>query len=118
MNRASPAIPLASAQLQEFAGIAVAEDADPGRPPTEPATTLASFTHCQWRLHFGGLPVKAGWVVLGLAPPTLFVTGFLMWWNRVGSKKWKKLTGSESKASSSAPAGTAAPAPVPEETKP
>ena len=37
-------------------------------------------------LHFGnfaGWRVKALWTVLGLAPPFLFVTGFLMWWNRV-----------------------------------
>jgi uncharacterized iron-regulated membrane protein len=38
------------------------------------------------RLHFGrfaGWPVKALWVVLGLAAPVLAVTGTLMWWNRV-----------------------------------
>ena len=38
------------------------------------------------RLHFGrfaGWPVKVLWVVLGLVPPVLFVTGALMWWNRV-----------------------------------
>jgi uncharacterized iron-regulated membrane protein len=37
-------------------------------------------------LHFGnfaGWRVKALWVVLGLAPAFLFVTGTLMWWNRV-----------------------------------
>jgi uncharacterized iron-regulated membrane protein len=32
---------------------------------------------------FGGWPVKALWVVLGLVPPALFVTGFIMWWQRV-----------------------------------
>jgi uncharacterized iron-regulated membrane protein len=38
------------------------------------------------RLHFGrfaGLPVKIIWTVFGLAPAVLFVTGTLMWWNRV-----------------------------------
>jgi len=38
------------------------------------------------RLHFGrtyGLPVKVLWVVLGLLPCVLFVTGAIMWWNRV-----------------------------------
>jgi uncharacterized iron-regulated membrane protein len=38
------------------------------------------------RLHFGrtfGNGVKVLWVVLGLAPATLIVTGTLMWWNRV-----------------------------------
>jgi uncharacterized iron-regulated membrane protein len=33
--------------------------------------------------NFAGWPVKALWVALGLTPPLLFVTGFLMWWNRV-----------------------------------
>jgi len=38
------------------------------------------------RLHFGrayGLPVKILWIVLGLLPCVLFITGALMWWNRV-----------------------------------
>ena len=38
------------------------------------------------RLHFGrfwGRPLKVLWVVLGLLPPLLFVTGALMWWSRV-----------------------------------
>jgi len=41
------------------------------------------------RLHFGrfnGL-TEALWTVLGLAPAVLAVTGALMWWNRVLSKK-------------------------------
>ncbi len=33
--------------------------------------------------HFGGPVVHAMWAVLGLAPAVLFITGFLMWWNRV-----------------------------------
>jgi uncharacterized iron-regulated membrane protein len=38
------------------------------------------------RLHFGrfaGIPVKVLFVILGLAPSVLFITGGLMWWNRV-----------------------------------
>jgi uncharacterized iron-regulated membrane protein len=50
-------------------------------------------------LHFGtfggpgaaGVIVKILWVLLGLAPPTLMVTGFLMYWNRYLSKKWVHL---------------------------
>jgi uncharacterized iron-regulated membrane protein len=33
--------------------------------------------------NFGGWISKTIWVVLGLAPAFLFVTGLLMWWNRV-----------------------------------
>jgi uncharacterized iron-regulated membrane protein len=38
------------------------------------------------RLHFGrfgGWSVKTIWAIVGLIPPALFVTGALMWWNRV-----------------------------------
>lgn len=50
-------------------------------------------------LHFGtfagdgtaGVAVKILWLLLGLAPPVLFVTGFLMYWNRSLSKKWARL---------------------------
>jgi uncharacterized iron-regulated membrane protein len=37
--------------------------------------------------NFGGWEVKALWVVLGLVPPFLFVTGAVMWWNRVLSRE-------------------------------
>ena len=40
------------------------------------------------KLHFGNFfrgdwPLKVIWVIVGLAPALLFVTGVLMWWNRV-----------------------------------
>lgn len=38
---------------------------------------------------FAGWPVKVLWVVLGLTPPVLFVTGAIMWWNRV-LNPWRK----------------------------
>lgn len=37
--------------------------------------------------HFGGLKIAVLWAVLGLSLPLLFVTGFLMWWNRVIAKR-------------------------------
>lgn len=33
--------------------------------------------------HFGGVVIKAIWAAGGLALPALFVTGFIMWWNRI-----------------------------------
>jgi uncharacterized iron-regulated membrane protein len=42
--------------------------------------------------NFGGLPIKILWAVFGLAPPLLFVTGALMWWNRVVRKKLGRST--------------------------
>jgi uncharacterized iron-regulated membrane protein len=32
---------------------------------------------------FGGAGVRAIWLILGLVPPLLFITGFIMWWSRV-----------------------------------
>jgi uncharacterized iron-regulated membrane protein len=31
--------------------------------------------------------LPAFWLVLGLAPALLFITGFFMWWNRVVRQK-------------------------------
>ena len=42
------------------------------------------------RLHFGrayGPWVEALWVILGLAPCALFITGTLVWWNRVRGRR-------------------------------
>ena len=58
--------------------------------PFDPArlTPGAGDEFLAWlaRVHFGrawGTSVKALYVVLGFAPPLLFVTGAVMWWNRV-----------------------------------
>jgi len=43
------------------------------------------------RVHFGrayGTTVKWVYTILGLAPAVLFITGGIMWWNRVLRKKW------------------------------
>ena len=45
-------------------------------------------------MHFGnfaGLGIRITWALLGLTPPFLFITGALMWWNRVLSKEGRKL---------------------------
>jgi uncharacterized iron-regulated membrane protein len=40
--------------------------------------------------NFGGVPIQILWAILGLSPALLFVTGFLMWWNRVVREKWRR----------------------------
>ena len=35
--------------------------------------------------------LRLPWILFGLAPGMFFITGFLMWWNRVVSKKWTAL---------------------------
>jgi uncharacterized iron-regulated membrane protein len=58
----------------------------PSRPRARrPLTTGQKFLRGFSAAHygtFGGWPVKVLWVILGFAPPTLFVTSLLMWWNR------------------------------------
>jgi uncharacterized iron-regulated membrane protein len=53
-------------------------------------------------LHFGnfaGLGTRVVWAALGLAPPILFLTGALMWWNRVLSKEGRRLRRAEARNS-------------------
>lgn len=40
---------------------------------------------------FGGVATQVLWVFLGLTPGALFCTGFLMYWNRVLSRRWRRL---------------------------
>ena len=56
--------------------------------PLGPSSTTFRTTVLFWlsRLHFGrfaGMYVKILWSVAGMAPATLFITGAVMWWNRV-----------------------------------
>jgi uncharacterized iron-regulated membrane protein len=58
--------------------------------PLDPASRTPRFGDdaLAWlaRIHFGrawGPWVKTVWVILGLMPAVLFVTGAVMWWNRV-----------------------------------
>ncbi|MBV9503655.1 MAG: PepSY domain-containing protein [Acidobacteriia bacterium] len=44
-------------------------------------------------LHFGnfGLVMKCLWVLMGIVPALLAITGFLMWWNRVLARKLARM---------------------------
>jgi uncharacterized iron-regulated membrane protein len=53
-----------------------------------------TFLRWFYYLHFGnfaGTKTKAAWVALGLLPPFLFLTGAIMWWNRVVSREARRL---------------------------
>jgi uncharacterized iron-regulated membrane protein len=82
--------------------------ADRLQPPTaENAGARAVDSIIYWLayLHFGringiGIPCRGPgvcdqttkfiWALFGLAPAALFVTGTVMWWNRVGRKKFRR----------------------------
>src|SRR6185503_17811470 len=38
--------------------------------------------------NFGGMGIRFAWLILGLSPALLFVTGFVMWWTRVVRTRW------------------------------
>jgi uncharacterized iron-regulated membrane protein len=63
------------------------------QPLEDSGTTRFGDEFLRWltRLHFGrfgGWPIKALWTVLGMIPFLLFVSGVLMWWNRVVQKRY------------------------------
>ncbi|MGH9524394.1 MAG: PepSY domain-containing protein, partial [Terriglobales bacterium] len=69
-----------------------------GRRPPIRRSAGDNFIHWIYYLHFGnfaGSKTKAVWVVLGLLPVILFVTGAIMWWNRVLSPAARRLRRTE-----------------------
>jgi uncharacterized iron-regulated membrane protein len=75
---------LTSVYLDQYAGEAIA---------TPVAAQSAGDIVMAWLtpLHvgnFGGNGVRVAWLLLGMAPPALFVTGFIMWWTRVVRVRW------------------------------
>jgi uncharacterized iron-regulated membrane protein len=57
--------------------------------------------------NFGGAGIKVLWLILGLAPAVLFGSGFLMWWNRVVTRRWRENRRSSERASSAVGQGLA-----------
>ena len=95
----TPANPeLTSVYLDQFTGEAVVVP-----PPARPSAgdiVMAWLTP----LHvgnFGGNGIRVAWLLFGMAPPVLFVTGFIMWWTRVVRVRW--LRGSRPAAETAQP---------------
>ncbi len=71
-----------------------------GRRPEPRRSAGDQFIRWLYWLHFGnfaGNKVKALWVALGLLPSLLFVTGTIMWWNRVLSPSARRAKRSQNK---------------------
>jgi uncharacterized iron-regulated membrane protein len=45
--------------------------------------------------NFGGVPIKVLWVIFGITPAFLFITGVIMWWNRALARAVKPVTVAE-----------------------
>jgi uncharacterized iron-regulated membrane protein len=93
-----PPLPLANqSEAVTFARVAEeAPDARP-RPRRRPKIHYSNgdmVVRTFFGLHFGnfgGLGIRILWAAIGLTPPLLFLTGALMWWNRVLSKEARRL---------------------------
>jgi len=57
--------------------------------PSAPVFTNVGILHAIHVGDFAGWPVKALWLVLGISPSVLFITGLIMWWYRV-LNPWRK----------------------------
>ncbi|MCE2514928.1 MAG: PepSY domain-containing protein [Acidobacteria bacterium] len=65
---------------------ALADAIEPFDEETFEPRTVDNVLYWVARVHFGrfgGWSTKALWAAIGLLPPVLFVTGFVMWWTRV-----------------------------------
>jgi uncharacterized iron-regulated membrane protein len=59
-----------------------------GERPGDIALTWLSRLHFgRWREPGWGPWLKAAWAAIGAVPAVMFVTGLLMWWNRVVRKR-------------------------------
>ena len=76
---------LASVYLDQFSGAVLREPPRGGRSAGDVVMAWVAPLHVG---SFGGLGIRLAWAVLGLVPPLLFVTGFLMWWVRVVRPRW------------------------------
>ena len=71
--------------LDQHTGFVLPEPPHPGRSAGDVIMDWVVPLHVGG---FGGLPVRISWLALGLAPPLLFLTGFIMWWSRVVRPRW------------------------------
>jgi len=82
---APPGADLTSVYLDQYTGALLAEAAPSVRTAGDVILAWVAPLHVG---NFAGNGVRVVWLVLGLAPPLLFVTGFTMWWTRVVRPRW------------------------------
>ncbi len=79
---------LQSVYLDQFTGAVLTQPPAGGRSAGDVIMAWVAPLHVG---SFGGTPLRIAWLVLGLTPPLLFVTGFTMWWTRVVRTRWLRL---------------------------
>jgi uncharacterized iron-regulated membrane protein len=88
---------LTAVYLDQYTGAALTEAA---RTPRSAGDVVMNWVAPLHVGNFGGTGIRVAWLVLGLAPPLLFVTGFILWWTRVVRPRWlgARRAGSEAAA--------------------
>ena len=88
----SPAVPysaggaaLTSVYLDQYTGELLEQEANTERSAGDVIMTWVAPLHVG---NFGGNGIRAAWLILGLSPPLMFITGFIMWWTRVVRPRW------------------------------
>jgi len=76
---------LTSVYLDQYTGDFVEEAVEARRSVGDIVMAWVAPLHVG---NFGGNGVRAAWLILGLSPPLMFVTGFIMWWTRVVRPRW------------------------------
>ena len=99
--------PLTSVYLDQYTGAFLQEPPRVGRSAGDIIMAWVAPLHVG---SFGGLGVRIAWLILGLSPAMLFVTGFIMWWSRVVRPRWlaSKRTAAAGRAQASDLASAAA----------
>jgi uncharacterized iron-regulated membrane protein len=87
---------LTSIYLDQYSGEVLQQAAVAGRTAGVVIMAWVAPLHVG---NFGGNAVRVAWLVLGLTPAVLFVTGFIMWWTRVVRARWR---GSSARAAAAA----------------
>jgi uncharacterized iron-regulated membrane protein len=73
-------VSLTSVYLDQYTGSVLAQPSAARRTAGDLVMAWIAPLHVG---NFGGNAVRTAWLILGLSPPVLFVTGFVMWWTRV-----------------------------------
>jgi uncharacterized iron-regulated membrane protein len=76
---------LTSVYLDQYTGDLLEDAADAPRSVGDIVMAWVAPLHVG---NFGGNGIRAAWLILGLSPPLMFVTGFIMWWTRVVRPRW------------------------------
>ena len=80
---------LTSVYLDQFTGAVLTEPAKTPRTAGDLVMAWVAPLHVG---NFAGNAVRVAWLMFGLAPPVLFVTGFMMWWTRIVRPRWIRVS--------------------------